>query len=92
MQQARRNRLSAAKTAFDMGIPFNDLNRVLDLGFRPLPWGNTGYLPSNYNALGSLPEIQNQKPKINYSPALAQLARELRGVVSSKPLAPRQSG
>jgi HK97 family phage portal protein len=47
MQEARRNRLAAARTGFDMGIPFNELNRVLDLGFRPLPWGNTGYLPAN---------------------------------------------
>src|SRR5262249_52778473 len=27
MQQARRTRLAAAKTGFDMGIPFNELNR-----------------------------------------------------------------
>jgi HK97 family phage portal protein len=33
MQDARRNRLAAAKIGFDMGIPFNELNRVLDLGF-----------------------------------------------------------
>jgi hypothetical protein len=35
MQDARRNRLAAAKIGFDMGIPFNELNRVLDLGFAP---------------------------------------------------------
>ena len=51
MQQARRNRLAAAKTGFDMGIPFNELNRVLDLGFKPLPWGDTGYLPAKYQPL-----------------------------------------
>jgi hypothetical protein len=51
MQQARRNRLAAAKTGFDMGIPFNELNRVLDLGFKPLPWGDTGYLSSKYHPL-----------------------------------------
>src|SRR5437773_6697552 len=37
MQTARRNRLAAAKTGFDMGVPFNELNRVLDLGFNPSP-------------------------------------------------------
>src|SRR2546427_9904881 len=52
MQQARRSRLAAAKTGFDMGVPFNELNRVLDLGFKPLPWGNTGFLPSRLKALG----------------------------------------
>jgi hypothetical protein len=34
-----------------MGIPFNELNRVLDLGFKPLPWGSVGYLPSKYQPL-----------------------------------------
>lgn len=47
MQEARRTRLASAKIGFDMGIPFNELNTVLDLGFKPLPWGNTGYLRSN---------------------------------------------
>ncbi len=47
LQGARRNRLAAARTGFDMGIPFNELNRVLDLGFRPLPWGDQGYLPAS---------------------------------------------
>jgi HK97 family phage portal protein len=44
LQEARRNRLAAAKTGFEMGVPFNELNRVLDLGFKPLPWGDAGYL------------------------------------------------
>jgi HK97 family phage portal protein len=51
MQQARRNRLAAAKVGFDMGIPFNELNKAFDLGFKPLPWGNTGYLPAKYQPL-----------------------------------------
>ncbi len=47
MQHARRTRLAAAKTGFEMGVPFNELNRVLDLGFNPLPWGDHGYLAAN---------------------------------------------
>jgi HK97 family phage portal protein len=47
MQEARRTRLTSAKTAFEMGVPFNEVNRVLDLGFKPLPWGETGFLSSN---------------------------------------------
>src|SRR5205823_696590 len=54
MQEARRSRLAAVKTGFDMGIPFNELNRVFDLGFKALPWGNTGYLPSKLNPLGTV--------------------------------------
>ncbi|HEV2393060.1 MAG TPA: phage portal protein [Verrucomicrobiae bacterium] len=52
MQQARRTRLITAKTGFDMGIPFNELNRVLDLGFKPLPWGNAGFLPRTLQKAG----------------------------------------
>ena len=47
MQEAQRKRLAAAKTGFEMGIPFNELNRFFDLGFKALPWGNTGYVPKN---------------------------------------------
>ena len=43
---ARRERLTAARTGFDMGIPFNELNRAFDLGFKPLPWGDHGYIPT----------------------------------------------
>ncbi len=46
MQKVRRDRLAAARAGFEMGVPFNELNRVLDLGFKPLPWGDRGYLPA----------------------------------------------
>ena len=55
LQEARRNRLAAAKTGFEMGIPFNELNRVLDLGFKSLPWGDTGYLPGTIQPVSSSP-------------------------------------
>src|SRR5258708_12922940 len=65
MQEARRPRLVAAKTGFDMGIPFNELNRVFDLGFKSFPWGNTGYLSSKLTPARSLtPErARNNNPK-----------------------------
>jgi phage portal protein BeeE len=47
MQQAQHERLQIAKLGFEMGIPFNELNRVMDLGYKKLPWGDTGYLPAN---------------------------------------------
>ncbi len=47
LAEARRGRLAAARAGFEMGIPFNDLNRAFELGFRPLPWGDQGYVPSN---------------------------------------------
>jgi phage portal protein BeeE len=51
LQQARRQRLAAAREGFGMGVPFNELNRVLDLGFRPLPWGDRGYLPASFREI-----------------------------------------
>lgn len=59
MEEARRQRLSAARAAFEMGIPFNELNQALDLGFKPLPWGDIGYLPNKFRPAtdpGSAPE------------------------------------
>ena len=56
MQEARRHRLAAAKTGFDMGIPLNELNRVFDLGFKSFPWGDTGYLKSNLTPAGTTTE------------------------------------
>ncbi len=46
LTEARRSRLAAARAGFDMGIPLNDLNRAFDLGFRPFPWGDQGFVPS----------------------------------------------
>jgi phage portal protein BeeE len=56
MQEARRSRLVAAKNGFDMGIPFNELNRVFDLGFKSFPWGDTGYLSNKLQPAGTVPE------------------------------------
>src|SRR5207248_3074309 len=53
MQAARRSRLITAKTGFDMGIPFNELNRIFDLGFNALPWGDDGYLPAQLQKVSS---------------------------------------
>jgi hypothetical protein len=53
LTEARRARLAAARAGFDMGIPFNDLNRAFDLGFRPLPWGDQGYVPTTVQQVGA---------------------------------------
>jgi hypothetical protein len=52
MQEARRNREAVAKIGFDLGIPFNELNRLFDLGFAPLPWGDIGYVPKTMLPVG----------------------------------------
>ena len=51
LAEARRTRLAAARAGFEMGIPFNDLNRAFDLGFEPLPWGDRGYVPTTMQAV-----------------------------------------
>jgi len=47
MQIARRSRVETARKFFEMGVPFNDINRALDLGFPDYAWGNVGYVPNN---------------------------------------------
>ena len=56
---ARRDRLAAARTGFDMGIPFNELNRAFDLGFKPLPWGDKGFIPSAMQPATGAPTLGN---------------------------------
>jgi hypothetical protein len=51
MQEALRKRLQAARVAFDMGTPYNELTKIFDLGFKPQPWGNDGFLPTKYQRL-----------------------------------------
>ncbi len=53
MAAARRERLAMAESGFKMGIPLNELNRALDLGFKPLPWGNEGWVPANMRKVES---------------------------------------
>lgn len=90
MQENQRTRLAAAKVGFDMGIPFNELNRVFDLGFKSLPWGNTGYIPTTMQPAGNLPpaaqlESPNPKTQTNTEPleqsaaALNELTKLLNG-------------
>jgi phage portal protein BeeE len=70
LTEARRARLAAARAGFEMGIPFNDLNRAFDLGFEPLPWGEQGYVPSTMQAVGGL-KVEGSKLKVPSSPAEA---------------------
>jgi hypothetical protein len=65
LAQARRDRLAAARTGFEMGIPFNDLNRSFDLGFSPLPWGDTGYVAAGMVPVGKGDAEKNERRKRN---------------------------
>jgi hypothetical protein len=88
LQEARRTRLAAARTGFDMGVPFNELNRVLDLGFKALPWGDRGYVAAK------LQEVGRETPP-GTGPEAADLGhREARGAPHPylSPPAPSDSG
>jgi hypothetical protein len=50
--------LAAARAGFDMGVPFNELNRVLDLGFKPLPWGDKGFIPTTMQPATAIPQAR----------------------------------
>ncbi len=54
LQNARRARLDAGTKAFAMGYPPNMINRVYDLGFEELPWGDVGWLPFNLQSAESV--------------------------------------
>jgi len=55
LQAARRERVDAAVKLFGLGVPLNDIARVLDLGLPAYPWGNTGYLAANQQPVSLRP-------------------------------------
>jgi hypothetical protein len=61
---SRRERLAAARAGFDMGVPFNELNRAFGLGFKPLPWGDKGYVPSTLQPAEGESKVQSPKSKV----------------------------
>jgi len=46
LQEDRKEKLEAAERLYRMGVPFNEINQRLDLGFDDIEGGNTGYIPS----------------------------------------------
>lgn len=52
MNEARRGRLAAAKAAFELGVPLNEVNKSLNLGFPEYSWGNVGYVPTTLTEAG----------------------------------------
>jgi len=63
LQEVRWNRLKTARVGFEMGVTFNELNRVLDLGFKPLPWGDVGYTASNVKPVQVAEGNERRSPK-----------------------------
>jgi len=63
MQQARRARWDAAAKALAAGVPLNEINSLFDLGLKSLPWGNTGYLPSSLQPVGTTSSASSPTPE-----------------------------
>jgi phage portal protein BeeE len=82
MQQARRERLATARAGFEMGVPFNELNRVLDLGFKALPWGDLGYVPARFQLVSAEPSSAPAKEAAKTQPTANPFERMLRTLES----------
>ncbi len=54
-----------AKNLFGMGVPFNEINKRLELGFDEFKWGSEGYIPSNLLPIGMIDteELEMEKSK-----------------------------
>ena len=46
LQEDRKDKLDAAERLYRMGVPFNEINQRLELGFDDIEGGDTGYIPS----------------------------------------------
>lgn len=57
MQEILRERVDTAAKLFAMGVPFNQINDRLGLGFQPLEHGDEGYLPFSLMPAGGVREI-----------------------------------
>ena len=53
LQADRGVQTTLAQQYFGMGVPFNQINEVLDLGFESIDGGDVGYLPFNLSPVGS---------------------------------------
>ena len=54
--EARSELIGQAKDLWAMGVPFNEVNEELGLGFEPIEGGDVGYLPVMMMPVGSEPK------------------------------------
>jgi len=47
LKEAEKEKAETAKLYFSMAVPFNDINKKLNLGFESIEGGDVGYLPIN---------------------------------------------
>jgi HK97 family phage portal protein len=64
LQTSNTEKMATAQTLFGMGVPFNQINQRLELGFDPIEGGDTGYLAANLMPANIL-EQGPQEPEPN---------------------------
>lgn len=68
IQENIQDKIANATSLFAMGVPFNEINKKLDLGFDEIEGGEVGYLAANLiptNAIEEITALQTQQPDTN---------------------------
>lgn len=55
LQRDLGEKVVIGKNLWSMGVPFNQINRRLELGLDDIPGGDVGYVPNNFLPIGSAP-------------------------------------
>ena len=63
LQAARRSRVDGAAKLFSMGVPLEEVNRIMDLGLKEQAWSKAGFIPANMVEIGK--EKTDAKQNIN---------------------------
>jgi SPP1 gp7 family putative phage head morphogenesis protein len=67
LQVDRESNLTNAKILFDMGVPFNEIDKSESLGIGDIPGGDVGYLPLNLiPTTGEVEEVEEEQKSIEY--------------------------
>lgn len=92
MQAARRGRVDTALKLWSVGVPFNDINEELQLGFQPYDWHKIGYLPFSVSPAGEPRELPAEVPDTTEEEPMQEAFRRLEKalVVEAEVVTPKQ--
>jgi SPP1 gp7 family putative phage head morphogenesis protein len=65
LQEDMDKKATIAQRFWAMGVPFNQINEKLELGFDPMPWHEEGYLPFSVSSTNTpkIEPLEPEKPK-----------------------------
>lgn len=87
MRQHRAEQAETAARYWQMGVPFEDINNLFDLGFPARPQHRHGYLPLNLNVAASVseqPDHPTDPPDPTPESASARIVRALEKIGKQK--------